>query len=137
MKKTYASRLFLTLALSLPVVAWAARHQDPPPHRGDAGDPNWFELIGSMDHMHMAMSSVSPSGSDDADFVRLMLPHHQAAVDMARTELRYGRDPQMRRLAQEIITDQESEIELMRLWLKRNALPSAIPQTHSNIPKHK
>jgi uncharacterized protein (DUF305 family) len=49
----------------------------------------------------------------------LMLPHHQAAIDMAKTELLYGKDPQMRRLAQEIITDQQLEIELMHLWLKR------------------
>jgi uncharacterized protein (DUF305 family) len=46
-----------------------------------------------------------------------MLPHHQAALDMAKAELMYGQDPQMRRLAQEIITEQESEIELMQLWL--------------------
>jgi DUF305 family protein family protein len=52
--------------------------------------------------------------------VKLMLPHHQGAVDMAKTELLYGIDPQMRRLAQEIITDQESDIQLMQLWLKRH-----------------
>jgi uncharacterized protein (DUF305 family) len=51
----------------------------------------------------------------------LMLPHHQAAIDMAKTELLYGKDPQMRRLAQEIITDQQSEIELMQRWLKQRA----------------
>jgi uncharacterized protein (DUF305 family) len=49
----------------------------------------------------------------------LMLPHHQAAIDMAKTQLLYGKDPQMRRLAQEIITDQQSEIELMQRWLKQ------------------
>jgi uncharacterized protein (DUF305 family) len=49
-----------------------------------------------------------------------MLPHHQAAIDMARAQLLYGKDPQMRRIAQEIITDQQSEIELMQLWLKQN-----------------
>jgi len=48
-----------------------------------------------------------------------MLPHHQAAIDMAKTQLLYGRDPQMRRLAQEIITDQQLEIELMQRWLKQ------------------
>ena len=45
-----------------------------------------------------------------------MLPHHQAAIDMARVELTVGTNPQLRRLAQEIVTDQASEIELMRLW---------------------
>ena len=63
------------------------------------------------------MADVAPSGNDDADFANMMLPHHQAAVDMAKTELLHGNDPQMRRLAQEIITDQESEIQLMQLWL--------------------
>ena len=82
-------------------------------------DPNWSELIVSMDKMHMAMGAVRPSGDTDIDFVRLMLPHHQAAIGMAKTQLLYGKDPQMRRLAQEIITDQQSEIELMQRWLKQ------------------
>jgi uncharacterized protein (DUF305 family) len=62
---------------------------------------------------------VGSSGDSDVDFVKLMLPHHQAAIDMAKTQLLYGKDPQMRRLAQEIITDQQSEIELMQRWLKQ------------------
>ncbi|MFL6354640.1 MAG: DUF305 domain-containing protein [Bryobacteraceae bacterium] len=82
-------------------------------------DRDWSELIASMDKMHMAMEAVKRSGNSDVDFVRLMLPHHQAAIDMAKTQLLYGKDPQMRRLAQEIITDQQSEIELMQRWLKQ------------------
>jgi Domain of unknown function (DUF305) len=82
-------------------------------------DADWSELIASMDKMHMAMGAIKRSGNADVDFVRLMLPHHQAAIDMAKTQLLYGKDPQMRRLAQEIITDQQSEIELMQLWLKQ------------------
>jgi len=69
--------------------------------------------------MHMAMGAVQRSGNSDVDFVRLMLPHHQAAIDMAKTQLLYGKDAQMRRLAQEIITDQQLEIELMQHWLKQ------------------
>ncbi len=82
-------------------------------------DVNWSELIASMHKMHMAMGAIKPSGDSDVDFVRLMLPHHQAAIDMAKTQLLYGKDPQMRRLAQEIITDQQLEIELMQRWLKQ------------------
>jgi uncharacterized protein (DUF305 family) len=82
-------------------------------------DPDWSELVASMDKMHMAMGAVVRSGNSDVDFVRLMLPHHEAAIEMAKTQLLYGKDPQMRRLAQEIITDQQSEIELMQLWLKQ------------------
>ena len=85
----------------------------------ERSDPNWSELIASMDKMHMAMSAVARSGNGDVDFVKLMLPHHQAAIDMAKTELLYGKDPQMRRLAQEIITDQQLEIELMQQWVKQ------------------
>ena len=84
-----------------------------------AADDDWSELVVSMDKMHMAMDAVKRSGDSDVDFVRLMLPHHQAAIDMAKTELLYGKDAQMRRLAQEIITDQQLEIELMQRWLKQ------------------
>jgi hypothetical protein len=84
-----------------------------------AADPDWSELVASMDKMHMAMGAIKRSGNADVDFVRLMLPHHQAAIDMAKTQLLYGKDPQMRRLAQEIITDQQLEIELMQRWLKQ------------------
>ena len=82
-------------------------------------DSDWSELIASMDKMHMAMGAVKRSGDSDVDFVRLMLPHHQAAIDMAKTQILHGKDPRMRRLAQEIITDQQLEIELMQRWLKQ------------------
>ena len=63
-----------------------------------------------MKTMDVAMGSVKRSGDSDVDFVKLMLPHHQAAIDMAKTQLLHGKDPQMRRLALEIITDQQSEL---------------------------
>jgi uncharacterized protein (DUF305 family) len=101
---------------------------------GRGTDPDWSKLIASMDNMHMAMGATERSGNNDVDFVRLMLPHHQAAVDMARTQLLYGKDPQMRVLAQKIITDQQSEIALMRRWLKEQPAqveinPAASPNT--------
>lgn len=83
-------------------------------------DSSWSSLTGSMKRMHLAMASIKPSGDNDADFAALMLPHHQAAIEMARSELLNGKDPQMRRLAQEIVTDQQSEIELLQLWLQRH-----------------
>jgi uncharacterized protein (DUF305 family) len=82
-------------------------------------NPGWSEWNSSIEKMHVAMSSVKESGNVDRNFVNLMLPHHQAALDMAKTELLYGQDPQMRRLAQEIITDQQSEIDLMQRWLQQ------------------
>jgi hypothetical protein len=89
-----------------------------------SADPNWSELIASMDKMHMAMGAVKRSGNSDVDFVRFMLPHHQAAIDMAKTQLLYGKDAQMRRLAQEIITDQQLEIDLMQRWLQQQKPPA-------------
>jgi len=97
-------------------------------------DPDWSELIASMDKMHMAMEAVMRSGNADVDFVRLMLPHHQAAIDMAKTQLLYGTDAQMRRLAQEIITDQQAEIELMQRWLKQRE-PGAPKENQPTPPQ--
>jgi uncharacterized protein (DUF305 family) len=91
--------------------------------------PAWPELQQSMQTMHQAMSSIQSTGSDDKDFIRLMIPHHQAAIDMAKAELIHGQDPQVRRLAQEIITDQESEIELMQLWLRQHSSQEPKPAT--------
>ena len=101
-----------------------------------ANDPAWSELQSSMERMHRAMSSIEASGNSDVDFVKIMIPHHQAAIDMAKTQLLFGKDPQMRRLAQEIITDQQSEIELMNLWLKqRGAERSDVTQRKPALGK--
>jgi uncharacterized protein (DUF305 family) len=108
--------VLLTLILALAV---AAREQGP--RASSADHPYWTELMESMHRMHAAMSSARPSSDTDADFVALMLPHHHGAIDMARIELVAGKDPQIRRLAQEIIADQESEIQLMQLWRQREA----------------
>lgn len=87
----------------------------------DSGaEADWSELSTNMETMHRSMAAVHPSKDSDRNFVNLMLPHHRAAIDMAKAQLKYGNDPQMRRLAQEILTDQQSEIELMNLWLKRH-----------------
>jgi uncharacterized protein (DUF305 family) len=59
--------------------------------------------------------AVKPTGDVDADFVAMMVPHHQGAIDMALAVLRHGRNPQIRRLAQEIIVTQQQEIAAMRL----------------------
>lgn len=79
------------------------------------------DLRAAMNRMHKSMAHLPVAANADEDFVRLMIPHHQAALDMAKTQLLCGKDPQIRRLAQEIITDQQSEIELMELWLKNHA----------------
>lgn len=116
------SACFIGILLAM-MTAGRMRAQQHDPGRHSAGvnaHNDWPELTASIEKMHAAMGSIEPSGNIDVDFVRMMLPHHQAAIDMAKTQLLYGKDPQMRRLAQEIITDQESEIELMQLWLKQH-----------------
>ncbi|MFL5389008.1 MAG: DUF305 domain-containing protein [Myxococcales bacterium] len=67
--------------------------------------------------MHAAMH-VPYTGDPDRDFARMMIPHHQGAVDMALAELRYGKDERLRRLAQEIVVAQKQEIEVMKLALR-------------------
>ena len=124
---------FAILVVLIPSFALAAWRQDSHLHSHVVTqDPNWTELMGSMDRMHAAMASVEPSSDSDFNFVKLMLPHHQAAIDMAKTQLLYGKDPQMRRLAQEIITDQNSEIQLMQLWLKQRGALTSNPGPKSN-----
>jgi len=56
----------------------------------------------------------------DRDFVTMMIPHHQGAIDMAKAILLYGKDEQLKRLAQEIIADQQNEVQLMQLWLSKH-----------------
>lgn len=110
--------VLVLLCFSVMICAW---RQDSQTQSGKStADASWSELSASMDKMHTAMASVEPSGDSDLDFAELMLPHHQAAIDMAKAELVHGKDPQMRRLAQEIFADQQSEIELMQLWLKQH-----------------
>jgi hypothetical protein len=65
--------------------------------------------------MNTAMSSTPMTGNPDVDFAVMMISHHQGAIDMAKVELRYGTDSRLRRLAQEIIVTQQSEIALMQL----------------------
>ena len=91
-------------------------------------DKTFDQLMGdAMSVMHKGMHSAPYTGDPDRDFVTMMIPHHQGAIDMAKALLLYGKDPQMRRLAQEIITDQQSEIQLMQLWLKRHGANSENP----------
>jgi uncharacterized protein (DUF305 family) len=75
----------------------------------------------SMKHMDRDMAAAPMNGDVDHDFATMMMPHHQGAIDMAKVELTYGKEPVMRRLAQEIIVDQQSEIDAMQLWLTKNS----------------
>ena len=78
-------------------------------------------MNGDMQRMDRQMANAPMNGNVDHDFASMMIPHHQGAIDMAKTELLYGKDPVVRRLAQEILVDQQSEIDAMRLWLAKGA----------------
>lgn len=91
----------------------------------------------AMNRMMDAMN-ITPTGDVDADFVAMMVPHHQGAIDMAVAYLRYGKDERLRRLAQEIIITQKDEITAMRLAVGQPlARTSPSPDSQSSgIPQH-
>jgi uncharacterized protein (DUF305 family) len=79
----------------------------------------------AMDRM-MAAMTFKPTGNIDRDFVTMMVPHHQGAIDLAQAELRHGHNASLRRVAQEIIVDETEQITLMRLAVNE-ALPEPAP----------
>ena len=76
-----------------------------------------------MHDMMVGMHRSMPTGDTDRDFVRLMVPHHQSAVDMAKAELQYGGDPELKGMARSIIDDQEREIAMMKAWQDKHPKP--------------
>ncbi|MFJ6326881.1 MULTISPECIES: DUF305 domain-containing protein [unclassified Rhizobium] len=81
--------------------------------------------------MHKMMSDmeIRPTGDVDRDFVAMMTPHHQGAIDMALAVLRYGKNEQLKRIAQEIIVDQQQEIAAMKLAIGDPLPPSGAAPT--------
>jgi Domain of unknown function (DUF305) len=77
----------------------------------------------SMTKMDKGMAVARMTGDVDHDFATMMMPLHEGAIDMAKAELSCGKDGLMRRLAEEIIVDQQSEIDVMNLWLSKRRLP--------------
>ena len=82
--------------------------------------PSQAEMMRKMEAMNKAMMDASMTGDPDRDLVNMMLPHHQGAIDMARIYLRDGKDPEVRAIAERIITDQEREIGEFRAWLAKH-----------------
>ena len=81
-----------------------------------AGNP----FMPAMDKMDKAMAAAPSTGNVDADFVAMMIPHHQGAVDMAKIELARGKDPMLRRLSRNIIASQERQIREMKAWERKH-----------------
>jgi hypothetical protein len=90
----------------------------------------------------MADMAIKPSGDIDRDFVAMMSPHHQGAINMAISELRYGKNEQLRRIAQEIIVDQMQEIAAMKLAIGEPATdsrsaPTQQPSASTPVEHHR
>lgn len=123
------ARLFAAMAVLLAMGARAA----PPEDAAQAADParaflaeNDVAMARMMEAMH-----AKPSGDVSRDFVAMMAPHHQGAIDMAQAYLRYGQNEQLRRIAQEIIVEQQQEIQAMRMAIGLPPLPPAPVQADS------
>ena len=104
----------------------AAQNERPAPPSNSVQDeaPFLAENDAAMTKMMNDMA-VKPTGDVDRDFVAIMAPHHQGAIDMALAVLRYGHNEQIRRLAQEIVVTQQQEIAAMRLAIGDPLPPSA------------
>ena len=94
--------------------------------------PYLAENVSAMTKMMIDMG-IKPLGDVDTDFVAMMVPHHQGAIEMAQAELRYGHNERLRRMAQEIIVTQLQEITAMRLSLGQ-ALPPSVPSPDQILP---
>jgi uncharacterized protein (DUF305 family) len=145
--RTFVRRRAISLATTASVAATSfALAQDPSrsyhvhgalpvQHVADRPDPSGeqpflSENDAAMNKM-MADMVIKPTGDVDRDFVAMMVPHHQGAIDMAQAVLRYGHNEQLRRLAQEIVVTQQQEIAAMRLAVGEELPPSMASPTQS------
>ncbi|QIE28492.1 hypothetical protein SBC1_65960 (plasmid) [Caballeronia sp. SBC1] len=125
-------------AAAVSVAAVALGSAGSPAYAADAANgapetPFLAENDQAMTRMMDGMS-IKPSGDVDRDFTAMMIPHHQGAIDMAQAELRYGHNEQLRRIAQEIIVEQQQEIIAMRLAIGQPLPPSAPAPDQGQAP---
>ena len=100
------------------LLATPAMTQSSTDHSAHAEGP-MADYMATMDAMMDSMNDMTSSGNADADFLLMMIPHHQSAIDMARVELEQGKDHETQDLAEKIIAAQEQEIAEMRSMLER------------------
>ncbi len=93
-------------------------HESMTKPKGDQG-PSSQAFAKANARMHEGMA-ITYTGKADVDFAKGMIAHHQGAIDMAKVELEFGTDPNLRALAQEVIAAQETEITRMKDWLAKN-----------------
>lgn len=107
-------------------------HANEQPHQAhmnmqmSTGSAMQQEFMQGMNQMHQDMMAAAQYKDPDVAFAAGMLPHHIGAVKMAEVELKYGKDPEMRKLAENIINAQQAEIEQMQKWLKAHNKKSSV-----------
>ena len=84
--------------------------------------PSSMAFVHANKSMMDAMMNMKPSGDADKDFVMMMIPHHQGAVDMAEVELQYGKDATLKKIAEQIIRSQKKEIEEFKKWQQKHGM---------------
>jgi uncharacterized protein (DUF305 family) len=115
--KSVAVLSILSMAGAVPVLA-----QQTPPMPGmtipmkPGATAAEGSMMSAMDKMSKDMAAIPITGDADRDFVGMMIPHHQGAIDMANFELAHGKDPAIRKLARAIIAAQNKEIAGMKAW---------------------
>jgi uncharacterized protein (DUF305 family) len=111
-----AGVFILLVGAAIPVMA----QHVPGGHAEGSSPPSSFEgaMHAAMVQMGRTMEAAPVTGDPDKDFLAMMIPHHEGAVEMARLVLLHGRDPLVRKLAEEIIASQQVEITSMRDRLK-------------------
>lgn len=121
-----AVALALALSVLMPLPS-TAQHvhspqdvQSPPPaFVASTAKPFAALMDDAMAVMEDGMKRAQMNGAAGHDFVSMMIPHHQGAINMAKAVLLYSEDPELRNLAQGIITEQQNEINVMQAWLRR------------------
>lgn len=120
-----AGGLAVLCLLSSPALAQSGG-QPAAPSATDPGNP--MTVDESIQRHAEKMQAMPRTGDADRDFATGMREHHQGAIDMARDYLKTGKDPQLRRMAQRIITDQNKEIAEFEAWLRRHRQPDGAPR---------
>ncbi|MGI4720988.1 MAG: DUF305 domain-containing protein [Janthinobacterium lividum] len=117
----------LVLGVSANSFAQTGQHAQHGAASGQTGqhhDMTGHEMMQSMEAMHQKMSSMQMTGDHDHDFAMMMRSHHQAGIDMAKAQLKNGKDSQMQAMAKKIISDQTKEITKLDQWLAKHKAPA-------------